>query len=49
MRATRPAEELYDLANDPHEIHNLAGQTASSSKLTQMREALNQWMTKTRD
>ena len=49
MRATRPAEELYDLANDPHEIHNLADQTAFHSTLVQMREALNQWMTETRD
>ena len=49
MRATRPAEELYDLANDPHEIHNLAAQTAFHSTLVQMREALNHWMTETRD
>jgi len=39
MRATRPAEELYDLASDPHEIHKLAGQTAFIPTLTQMREA----------
>ena len=49
MRATRPAEELYDLANDPHEIHSLADQTAFHSTLVQMREALNQWMTETQD
>ena len=39
----RPREELYDLASDPHELHNLAGDPAWSVELARHREALRAW------
>jgi arylsulfatase A-like enzyme len=35
----KPLEELYDTANDPHEIHNLAAEPAYFEKLAQLRQA----------
>lgn len=46
---TRPKEELYDLENDPHEIHNLAGQPAHRKTLMEMRSRLEEWMEATND
>ncbi|HEY2082447.1 MAG TPA: sulfatase [Verrucomicrobiae bacterium] len=40
----RPAEELYDLANDPLEQHNLAGSAAATDTLKKMRTLLDDWM-----
>jgi arylsulfatase A-like enzyme len=36
----RPAEALYDLASDPHEVVNLAGDPAYSATLIEMRQLL---------
>ena len=44
MRATRPAEELYDLRNDPYEIHNLAGLPKYQSKKKELANVLNEWL-----
>ena len=41
---TRPAEELYDLAADPHELRNLAADPKQSSRLATMRADLDAWM-----
>jgi uncharacterized sulfatase len=41
---TRPAEELYDLNNDPWEQHNLAGLPAQAQRLAQFRAELDAWM-----
>jgi len=41
---TRPAEELYDLANDPNELHNLATDPRQSGRLTTLRADLDAWM-----
>uniref|UniRef100_UPI003567705B sulfatase/phosphatase domain-containing protein n=1 Tax=Stieleria sp. TaxID=2795976 RepID=UPI003567705B len=49
FRQTRPAEELYDLKNDPHEIHNLAGDPQFAEKLTELRQRLDVWMEETDD
>jgi arylsulfatase A-like enzyme len=49
FQLTKPAEELYDLDSDPHEIHNLAGQSRYDSVLKEMRAALDQWMAGTHD
>ena len=45
----RPAEELYDLDNDPFELNNLAAESAQTSQLAAMREGLDAWMKKTND
>jgi N-sulfoglucosamine sulfohydrolase len=47
--ATKPAEELYDVNADPHEIRNLAGDSRFKPVLKEMHAALDQWMTDTRD
>ena len=40
----RPAEELYDLEKDPHELHNLAGDPKHAERIRQMRGKLTAWM-----
>jgi len=44
-----PAEELYDLAADPHEIRNLAERPEHRSTLERLRGALEKWMVETND
>jgi arylsulfatase A-like enzyme len=46
---TRPAEELYDLESDPHEIDNLAGDPAHTETLAMLRKRLDDWMETTGD
>ena len=46
---TRPAEELYDLARDPHEVRNLATDDAHATVLAAMRKTLDQWIEETGD
>jgi uncharacterized sulfatase len=41
--ATKPAEELYDLENDFHEVNNLADNPEHAGKLAEMRTALKDW------
>ncbi|MGB0598070.1 MAG: sulfatase-like hydrolase/transferase [Rubripirellula sp.] len=41
--ATKPAEELYDLENDLHEVNNLADNPEHAGKLAEMRTALKYW------
>ena len=45
----RPAEELYDIENDPHEIHNLAFDPRHRSVLMKHRTILSQWIDETDD
>ena len=45
----RPAEELYDLQNDPHEIDNLADDPRFRAILEQHRSLLAQWIEETGD
>jgi len=45
----KPAEELYDLKNDPHEVNNLAGDPAYAEELKRHREILDRWMKETDD
>jgi arylsulfatase A-like enzyme len=40
----RPAEELYDVVNDPFELHNLAGDPAHAGTLAELRTQLEAWM-----
>ncbi len=46
---TKPAEELYDLENDPDEVHNLAGSPEHQEVLQRMREAHKDWVFRVRD
>jgi arylsulfatase A-like enzyme len=49
MAPQRPAEELYDLTNDPYEIRNLANSPQHQGVLKRMRAALNEWLQDTDD
>ena len=42
-------EELYDLQNDPHEIHNLANSRRHRAELERHREILADWIRKSGD
>jgi arylsulfatase A-like enzyme len=46
---TRPAEELYDLKADPHEVNNLATDPKYKVTLEAMRKRLAEWEEKTDD
>ena len=45
----KPAEELYDLEKDPHEIHNLAGDPEFKAELERHRGILAGWIAETGD
>ena len=45
----RVGEELYDLENDPHEIHNLVGDPEHEDALTQHRQIRADWIQETDD
>ena len=45
----KPAEELYDLESDPHEIHNLAEDSAFQKELEKHRQLLKDWIAETGD
>jgi N-sulfoglucosamine sulfohydrolase len=46
---TKPVEELYDMDNDPNELHNLANDLAYKNKLIELRTAFNKWTKKVGD
>lgn len=45
----RPAEELYELSKDPHEVQNIATDPAYADVLRRMRTELAEFRTRTRD
>lgn len=45
----KPAEELYDMTADPHEISNLAASSQYQATLRKMRAALEKWQRETKD
>ncbi|WP_236621951.1 sulfatase-like hydrolase/transferase [Novipirellula maiorica] len=45
----RPTEELYDIANDPHQINNLAGDPQYADVLREHRDVLDKWIKETND
>lgn len=49
MADSKPAEELYDLRSDPHEIHNLADDPAHAETLDRLRQVHLDWVAETRD
>jgi len=46
---SRAMFELYDLANDPHEFHNLAGRAEFAALERELKTALHEWMLLERD
>lgn len=44
VAASRPAEELYDIAADPHQTRNLVDDPAHFETLDRLRGALDEWM-----
>lgn len=44
MQDTKPFEELYDVVADPHQVHNLAGDSRYEEQLTLLRNELESWM-----
>jgi hypothetical protein len=49
MRTSRPAEELYDTVDDPHQLRNLAAEPAQSQALERLRKAVTDWMARIDD
>lgn len=49
FRPEKPAEELFDVSADPHEINNLAGLPQHQEVLNRMRAVLEDWQKKTKD
>jgi N-sulfoglucosamine sulfohydrolase len=49
MRTSRPAEELFDVRRDPHQVENLAADPAHRATLEKMRAAVVEWMTRVGD
>ncbi|MBI2297767.1 MAG: sulfatase [Armatimonadetes bacterium] len=47
--ADRPAEELYDVHEDPHELHNQAADPTLKSTVEELRGVLDDWMEQTGD
>lgn len=47
--AKRPAEELYDLKKDPHQINNVADRKDYSTAKKKLRTALDKWLVETAD
>ena len=45
----RPREELYDLAADPYELKNVAGDPKHAEALQDLRQVLSNWQTETED
>lgn len=46
---TRPMFEVYDLQNDPAELHNLAGSSATAAVESALKATLQEWMILQRD
>ncbi len=44
MAHSKPREQLFDLANDPYELENLAGSPEHQQTLERLRGALQTWM-----
>jgi arylsulfatase A-like enzyme len=49
FRKTRDREELFDLASDPHEVNNLAGDSRYREELVRMRVSLDDWLARHED
>ena len=47
--ARRPAEELYDLGKDPHQVSNVAERPEYAAAKKKLRTSLDRWMKDTKD
>lgn len=47
--AKRPAEELYDLRSDPHQLENVAGRPMYADAERRLRQQLDAWLRETAD
>jgi hypothetical protein len=47
--ATKPAEEFYDTATDPHEVVNLIDDPAHADRIATLRASLDAWIARTGD
>jgi N-sulfoglucosamine sulfohydrolase len=47
FKRPRPTEELYDVINDPHELHNLSQNPKYTYVLRELRQALHDWSKRT--
>lgn len=45
----RPAEELYDLRSDPHQLNNVASQRGYATDIVALRKRVDDWMHQTMD
>jgi arylsulfatase A-like enzyme len=45
----KPAEELFDIENDPHNIHNLAADPKYKDVLIKLRKANHDWLIESKD
>jgi arylsulfatase A-like enzyme len=45
----RPAEELFFLRDDPHQMHNVAQESKYAAARKDLRRSLDEWMSKTTD
>ena len=49
MRDVKEEEEFYDIVNDPFEVNNLINDQSLSGEISNLREALNDWMDRVND
>ena len=49
LKNPKPAEELYDLNSDPHEINNIINSNYNSDVLVKLRKDLDNWVIETND
>jgi arylsulfatase A-like enzyme len=49
FRTIKPKEELFDLQNDPYEIHDLTNDPAYTEKLQELRLATENWVSSSED
>lgn len=46
---SKPVDELYDVKNDPNQLHNLVNDPTYAAKLKELKAALKDWLTKVGD
>ena len=49
FRSSKPNEELFDVSNDPHELRNIADNSAYKDKLIELRNECSRWMKEIKD